>query len=43
MFDAGMNSLAIARELTAIGLSIARHAKGGWTGASVGNVMRRCV
>lgn len=41
MVDAGMNRLAIARELNAIGMPTARG--GAWTSASVGNVLRRRI
>lgn len=41
MANTGMNRLAIARELNAIGMPTARG--GAWTSASVGNVMRRRV
>jgi hypothetical protein len=41
--NVGMNQLSIARELNAIGMPTARRSRGGWTSASVGNVMRRCV
>jgi DNA invertase Pin-like site-specific DNA recombinase len=41
MLDAGMNRLAIARKLNAMGTPTARG--GEWTSASVGNVLRRKV
>lgn len=41
MRDAGMNRLAIARELNANGTSTARG--GAWTSASVGNILKRRI
>lgn len=43
MLNDGMNRLAIANELNAIGMPTARGGKCKWTSASVGNVIRRGV